>query len=225
MKRAVLTITFIILLGTSNISNVQSQASGDPVAITPDSGYEFEGVAKSRLVWPEGKRQSVELNLTLTQVPTNISRIYVDVVTIDIIGNIEGIEAQVDTATDAPELVLSQTNKTAFVNQTIFPPDLTDEFFINITMLVGTSFNRDPRRFVIRFPDEGTILVDRDKLVPLVNLYGFPPSSFFSKFLPIYAAMILVLLIPGFYYSINKLMRSNRVSTKPDTQEEVMEND
>ncbi len=210
MMKTKLTFIFIILIGTTNITNVQSQVIGDIVSITPDEGFEFKGEAKGKLVWPEGKRQVVELNLTKSLLPNNISRIYIDVITFDIIGNIEGIDAQVDTALNTPEFILSETNQTAYLNQTLFPPDLADQFFINITMLVGTSFNREARIHVIRFPDEGTILVDRDKLVPLVNLYGFPPSSFFSKFLPLYGIIVIVLLIPGFYYSISKLIRSSR---------------
>ncbi|MCE7737619.1 MAG: hypothetical protein GPJ54_22200 [Candidatus Heimdallarchaeota archaeon] len=225
MKKIKLIFIFIVLLGTTNIVNVQSQVIGDIVTITPDEGFELEGQASGKLVWPEGKRQVVELNLTKTLLPTNISRIYVDVITFDIIGNIEGIDAQVDTASTTPEFILSETNQTAYLNQTLFPPDLADQFFINITMLVGTSFNRQVRLHVIRFPDEGTILVDRDKLVPLVNLYGFPPSSFFSKFLPLYAIIVTVLLIPGFYYSISKLLRSSRKAKSSIIDEEENNND
>ena len=208
MKKIILTFIFIVLLGTTNITNVRSQVIGDIVSIIPDEGFKFEGEARGKLVWSEGKRQVVELNLTKSLLPNNISRIYIDVITFDIIGNIEGIEAQIDTVLNTPEFILSETNQTAYLNQTLLPPDLADQFFINITMLVGTSFNREARIHVIRFPDDGTILVDRDKLVPLVNLYGFPPSSFFSKFLPLYAIIVTVLLIPGFYYSISKLLRS-----------------
>lgn len=210
MKKIILTFIFIVLLGTTNIANVGSQVIGDIVSITPDEGFEFKGEARGKLVWPEGKRQVVEINLTKSLLPTNISRIYIDVITFELIGSIEGVNAQVGFASTIPEFILSETNQTAYLNQTLFPPDLADQFFINITMLVGTSFNRENRVHVIRFPDEGTILVDRDKLVPLVNLYGFPPSSFFSKFLPLYAIIVTVLLIPGFYYSISKLLRSSR---------------
>ncbi|MFV2015655.1 MAG: hypothetical protein ACC656_09525 [Candidatus Heimdallarchaeota archaeon] len=213
MRKTQLTFIFIVLLGTTNISDVQSQVTGNVVSIRPDDGFEFEGVASARLVWPEGKRQTVELNLTNTLLPTNISRIF--------IARIEGIETKVAISSTTPGIILSDSNQTAYLNQTMFPPDLADQFYLNISLLVGTSFDRDPRDHVIRFPDKGTILVDRDKLVPLVNLYGFPPSSFFSKFLPIYAMIITVLLIPGFYYSFSKLRRSKRMGSDTEPQEEV----
>jgi hypothetical protein len=198
----------LIVMGSSSfILTGEAQATGDLVRFTPDEGYEITAVARGNLLWPEGKQQIIDLNLTKTQLPTNISRIFIDVIAFEMIASIRGVDTTVDVSSITPEIILSETNQTAFVNETLFPPDLSDNFYLNISLSIRTSSNILLRPHVVRFPDSGTILVDRDRLVPLINLYGFPPSSFFVKFLPIYGIIVIIMVIPGVIYSISRLRK------------------
>jgi hypothetical protein len=208
MRRTIFAITLILISLSGGIFSAEGQVTGDIVAITPDEGYEMTGFAKGKLLWPEGKRQTIELNLTKTLLPNNISRIFIDAIAFEMIAPISGVDTTIDAVTITPSIILSETNQTTYINETLFPPDLADNFYLNISLSIRTSSNILLRAHVIRFPDAGTILVDRDRLVPLVNLYGFPPSSFFVKFLPIYGLIILVMVIPGVIYSATALSKS-----------------
>jgi len=216
-------ILFFVILNSA--FNVDSQVTGDPIIITPDSGYEFSSFAKSKLIWPEGKEQIVELNITLRIIPENISKIYIDVIAFVFIEIVGSTHVAREIVQEVPNIVLSNANTTLLINQSLFPPDRIDNFYLNITMLTGTSFQRTVRGQTFRFPDSGTIFVDRDKLVPLVNLYGFPPSSFFAKFLPLYGLILAIMIIPGVYYSITSLIQKSDRRTKKSTKGDDLTDD
>lgn len=214
MKNKITGLSILLFIVMSSSFNVDAQITGNPIIFSPDDGYEFSSFAKSNLIWPEGKKQIVELNITLKLIPENISIIYIVVIAYIFIEIVGGTHVQRDIVQDVPGLTLSISNTTLLINQTLFPPDRVDNFYLNITMLVGTSRDRTARDQTIRFPDTGTIFVDRDKLVPLVNLYGFPPSSFFAKFLPMYGLILGIMVVPGVYYSITSLMQKSKRNTK-----------
>lgn len=216
--KGIIVLFFIIL---NSVHNVESQATSNPVTIVADDGFEYSAFAKSKLIWPEGAPQNLELNVTLKLIPENISRIYIYVVSYIFVEIFNGIARQIEFDSDTPEIILSNSNKTRILNKTLYPPNRVDNFYLNITMSAGTSFNTLARDRAIRFPDTGTIFIDRDKLVPLVNLYGFPPSSFFAKFLPMYGLILAIMVVPGVYYSVNNLMeRRHRPTNKPNDGED-----
>ncbi len=220
--KGIFIILFIIFNGSYN---VESQATGNPKTIIADDGFEYSAFAKSKLNWPEGAQQVLELNVTLKLIPENISKIYIYVVSYIFVEIFNGIPRQIEFDSDTPEIILSNSNKTVLLNKTLYPPDRVDHFYLNITMSTGTSLNTIARDRSIRFPDTGTIFVDRDKLVPLVNLYGFPPSSFFSKFLPMYGLILAIMVVPGVYYSVNNIRQRGERTTKNETDGDAETND
>ncbi|MHA2249517.1 MAG: hypothetical protein ACXAD7_04095 [Candidatus Kariarchaeaceae archaeon] len=213
-----------------NTTLVIAQSTGTPVEFTPAEGYTYTGVASSTLVWPEGKLQYFTLNLTLGEAPTNTSRIEIPLIAINFIGEINNIEAIVGTESLTPDIKLSNSNRSVLINQSLLPPEIVDFFYFNITLLSRTAGGNltqpQPLPYNMRFPDSGTILVDRDKLVPLINLYGFPPRSFFAKWLPIYGGLLFLLLTPSIFVGISKLVEY-RISynSKEETEEEVETNE
>ncbi len=59
-------------------------------------------------------------------------------------------------------------------------------------------------------------------MAQLINIYGFPPSKFFSKWLPIYGTFLVLLITPAIIVGISKLVRKDqeKVEIKEDNIDE-----
>lgn len=216
-------LLLFLFLTSSNFTRVLSQSIGNPVKINPAIGYEYTTVVSGHLTWPEGKIQYISLNFTLNQIPDNLSKIEIQLITFEFIGKINDADQVIDRPrTQNPEISLTNANSSTYVNQSLEAPSTADNFYLNITLFSRTVGNITQGvliPYAVRFPEEGTILVDRDKLVPLINLYGFPPDTFFTKWLPVYGSLLFILLVPSLVVGISKISQK-RVTVDRSIDEE-----
>ncbi|MCY3411684.1 MAG: hypothetical protein INQ03_08645 [Candidatus Heimdallarchaeota archaeon] len=211
-------LTFLLLPTGQSQSGFVGRAHSFTLA--PD--YSISSFTQAPLTWAEDSNVTVAVNVTLTDLPDQISSVQVDYVEI--------ITYLLDNEEDSgiPERSFPIVPKEKFTEidqETMFligveAPILKDLFYLNITLYVRTLGNitqTQVERYSYRFPEDNTILVSRENdLVPLINLYGFPPRSFFENWLPIYLVVIVIILIPGYLAGISRI--SERMSKKEEIQ-------
>ncbi|MCH8905771.1 MAG: hypothetical protein IH840_01675 [Candidatus Heimdallarchaeota archaeon] len=192
----------------------------------PAEGYLFQAYAIGTTTWNEDETSQIFVNITMNNVPSSLSKIDIQLVGFTQMGDVSGQEVAINTVVDTPSFSLSETNRTLLINQTLNPPDEVDRFFLNISILLRTTGTVDQvevSTYSFRFPDTGTILVSRDRLGQLVQLYGFPPNSFFVAWFPYYFGFLFLMSFPAIIVASDKLLswlREERKKTVTDEEEE-----
>ncbi len=171
-----------------------------------DSGfYQFSARAEAPILWKEGENALFNVSITIENLPKdNISGI-----------TIVAINFILKTSREKRSNLLPESDST-FINQNyknvsetitftkaLNPPSSVDQFIVVVEILAITTGNitqdiNNPGSYSFIFPDDGDILVERPQAAALINLYGFPPTSFILAFLIIAFAIGLPMLIPGF---------------------------
>ncbi|MHA2504589.1 MAG: hypothetical protein ACXAE3_17175 [Candidatus Kariarchaeaceae archaeon] len=199
--RIILALAIIFLLPTSVIAQTQ----GDPVSFNLSDDHTLDAFVTSSLVWEEGVDQLVKINFTMSDFKENNSEIHIQILQIFAIESGGGGELLGQNAT---EKVMTVANSSVEYSDSLQSPRAADRFYLNITFFAfptGGGADETPDRYSFRFPEDSTIIVQRDNLVPVVNLYGFPPQSYFRFWLPIYGGFLVALLSPGIIFGFSKL--------------------
>jgi len=204
-----LILLLILILPTS------AQSQSDTITFQLSDDHEMEAVLSSNLVWEDGSTQTLVLNLTMSDFRVNNSEIIVQV--IQIIAFEEGGQGEL-LVQNTTEQKMKVNSRTVSYNELVNPPLGTDRFYLNVSIFAypsGGGADEITEQYSFRFPEVDTIIVQRDNLVPLVDLYGLPPPSYFQFWLPIYAVFIFSLLLPSIVYgvyNINERRDRNSVS-------------
>lgn len=223
-----LSVIVLSLLITSPILDASAQKLEGPVDFKLGTTHEMEIYTSSTLVWQEGKNELVTLNMTMTNYPTNVSTIEIQFVQIFSVEDTANAvpQAQVSNTT---KISLSVTNSSYELDQMV-PPPTVDRFYLNITFSaapIGGNASQTYKLYSYRFPATDTIIIERDNLVPVINLYGFPPGSFFSNWLPIYGFMLFIMSVPAVIYGVSLVQekRSSGKNGEKDSEDEESEGD
>ena len=214
-KKHLSSLILLVIIYTS-IYSVQGQNLY--LGITHDfnmgPNYDFSTFAQAPLIWDENSNQTLFLNITINSLPDNISSIEINAITYVIYGtDTDEDGVYLAFSSDTPQQSLNTIGEEIQLEQTFIPTALADTFFINITILARTKGNvteGENNPYSFRFPQQDTIFIDRENnLVPLINLYGFPPSSFFAKWIPIYLSAIFIMAIPSLIAGVS-ILRDRR---------------
>lgn len=229
MDRKYLSSLIVLVLIFTSIYSVQGQNLY--LGITHDfnmgPNYDFSAFAQAPLIWNENSNQTLYLNLTINTLPDNISSIEVNAITFVIFStdnDEDGVQIQGGFSSQTPQQSFNTIGEEVQLQQTFLPTALADTFFINITILARTRGNTtegENNPYSFRFPQQTTILIDRENnLVPLINLYGFPPSSFFEKWMPIYLSVIFIMAIPSMIVGVSILRDRQKLKKIGGTENE-----
>ena len=212
----ILSLLLIILIFSS--FSTSGLTTGAVKVFQPHIDYEFTGQASGQVTWADKSIQYVNLNITATKTPNNISRIYIDVVRMDLVGLVNGVETPTYGYQNATQAILSTTNNTLIVNASITTPTIFDRFYVKITITARSDGNITRDDYTMRFPDSTGIVVQKNNVVPLIDLYGFPPNVFFNRFLPIYVILLFIVAIPGITFA--SIRTKQKLGRKSDQKEE-----
>lgn len=216
--KILLAISTLFIL--SNPTAAQNSFIGTMHTFTMAPGYEMKSYAEAPLIWPSNSIQTIRINVTLSQIPDDISGIVIDALTFSVFtaDNDEDVGTQVNYQTQVPQEEINVLDQELSFIESISTPVRGDKFYINITLFARTTGNRtqgESSTYSYRFPVGETIIVSRiDDKVPLINLYGFPPESFFAKWMPIYLIILFITLSPAYvsaYYRIRDRLSKKEV--------------
>lgn len=223
-------ILVLSLLILPTFVNSQNNILEDPpVTFNLYPNYSMKVQATGDLIWNDGTNSTVKLAFQASNLPNdNVSSIEISLLSftyVMVTNNNDKKGTAVDFSSTVYERSLTNVSESINLNKTLTTPTIPDLFFLNITIYartVGNFTQGQALTYVLRFPQNTAILVNRQQVVaPLINLYGFPPSSFFQKWIPIYLIMSAILLIPAFiYYGDKVITKIKSRSSSPNTTTE-----
>ncbi|RMG31054.1 MAG: hypothetical protein D6732_15195 [Methanobacteriota archaeon] len=203
--------------------------------LDPQGFYQMSAQASAPLVWPEDGLNEVNLTITIENLPNdNISGITIFAVNF-ILQFDRKNESQVLPESD--NVIINQNYKNVSdqitISRTFDSPKLTDQFVIKIEILAITTGNltqdiNNPPAYSFFFPEEpASIFVERSQARALINLYGFPPTSFMLNFGFLLFGMATPMLIPllvtlGYFVKDKKDERNKKQGNE---QPEVLSSD
>lgn len=224
MLRITKILVIVVLLFTT-ISSAQVR----PGSVEFDVGdlHSMIAFAEAPLSWDENDVELVNVTISLEDFPTNDSSIQIRLIQFFTVEDTPGAFPE-SQSVNTTEFEVTPQNRTIFVSQFLEPPASADRFYINITITaypVGGGAVQDRENYSFRFPEDDTIFVSRDNLVPVVNLYGFPPGSYFRSWMPVYLTVLVLfstpVLVTG-YYRLSEVVRNRRQETE---EEETTKNE
>lgn len=212
--RAKVVLLLLVLILSQDLAMAQTEFIGDKHNFTLAPDYEMTAFAIAPLTWSASSNETVKVNVTLIKLPNEISSIEIQIITIRkfIVQNNEDTGTQEDFSSIVPQREIDTVGDELQFEKSVNTPILGDLFYLNITIYAITKGNTtqvDAKSYSFRFPEGNTILVNReDNLVPLINLYGFPPASFFQNWIPLYIVIIIFVLSPAYisgFYKVKDL--------------------
>lgn len=202
-KKSLGALLLIPILLSSSIS-ITAFVTPDKTFIADDNNlYEFTAKIDAPLSWLEDERYVVEVNITLTKSPDNGSGLRVIYIIFTLSGDVGGSETPLNESDflSVNEEIRVKNEEQSY-QKALRTPSLVDNFNLNVTIgavVTGNDTSQDPanpRKYTYLFTED--LSVDRQRAQGLVDLYGFPPGSFFFGWLPIVGVFTLVILTPTF---------------------------
>jgi hypothetical protein len=192
-----LTCLTMILLISSNAVFAQLVDQTTTFQISPQ--HELSIIPSGSLTWNEDSSNTLTFNLTMSDYEFNNSEIKIITIVFIIID--EPSNQPITQIRNSTQISLTQYSNLIQYTPSFVTPVETDRFFVNVTLLAipsGGGVDETQNFYSFRFPQESSIIVQRDNIVPAINLYGFPQGSFFANWLPFYFTSIFILISPIF---------------------------
>jgi hypothetical protein len=165
--------------------------------------YKFNFNLDAPLQWTEGSVYAVKVNFTVLELPDEVSGIRIIFIEFLHIGAIGGSSQLLDSSELLPvDQQYRNVDEVHTFEKVMRTPSIVDNFNLNVSIAAVTTGNdtsqdpNNPRKYTYQFPE--LIQVNRVGARGLVDLYGFPPGSFFFKWLPIVGSFSLAILTPTF---------------------------
>ena len=193
-----------------NITSVKA-ATNNYFLELPD-GTNVTAQVTSSLSW-NTQQNNVSVNFHLVEFGQNSSYVLFELINYKIILEEENITKPI-YLDSYPYINSTEPNFTHEVE--LSTPDEADDFLIEITIWMTNSSNLlelGPEYFQsysIIFPQNGAIIVDREQLFPLIDLYGFPERSAFLSWFLIYLIVLTFMSSPAMVLGGKRLYLFNK---------------
>ncbi len=202
--------------------------------LDPQGFYQMSAQAESSLIWPENALNEVNVTITVENLPDdNISGI--TIVAINLILQLDRNNESNPINVESKLFNENMKNETEQLHYSVLidSPTVTDQFVIKIEILAITTGNitqdiNDPPAYSFFFPDEpNSIFVERNQAKALINLYGFPPTSYMLMFGAMFLALASPMVIPAvitFGYLLKDKLDERRKRHEPaveDTESKI----
>ena len=205
-------ILIILFTGITLISPVKGMTTVSDVK-TIDEQFKVKVTIKAETRWPDGKDQPINISITSVEMPTNTSsRIVISFINVQVMQGTTIIDYKAQTK----KYSLNTINDTISTVITLSPP-VVDSFHLNITIIGNTEIagTQSPQyKIDVRFPKEGSIIVLREELKPLVQLYGFPDANSFWLWFRIFLVPLTIIVLEigfvGGYVGFKKIRRGKK---------------
>ncbi len=182
-----------ILLMSFMLSPVSAASTVSEIK-TIDEVFKIQVNITAETSWPEGQDQPINITIKSVQMPENTtSRIVISFINVQIMQADQVIDYKAQTKTYS----LNSENETVSTVIELSPP-VVDSFHLNVTIIGNTEIGgtQSPQfKIDVSFPKEGSIIVLREELKPLIQLYGFPDATSFWMWFRIFLVPLTVIMI------------------------------
>lgn len=172
--------------------------------LDPNGYYQMTAQAEAPLIWPENSQSEINVSITIDNVPNdNVSGI--TIVAINYFLQLSRDDNESVLPESLPKVYnqnIKNESETITFSELFDAPTLANEFVVRIELLAITTGNltqdiNNPPSYTFFFPDSGSIFVERSQAQALINLYGFPPTSYMLVFGAIMLGLSSPMLIPA----------------------------
>ncbi|MHA1911877.1 MAG: hypothetical protein ACTSYA_09295 [Candidatus Kariarchaeaceae archaeon] len=201
---------FATLLFSPNIISVK--AATDSYLIELPDGTNVTVQATSSLSW-NTQSNNVTINIHLVEFGTNSSYVIFELINYKIILANENLTNPYPL-TSYPYINSTETDYSHEVE--LITPDGADDFLIEITIRMTNSSHLIDlgseyfQSYSIIFPEDGAIIVDREQIFPLIDLYGFPERSAFLSWFLVYFVVLTFMSSPALLLGGKRLYLLNK---------------
>lgn len=206
MKRQLVTVLLIFSIAM-NAQNTTGLV-GEKISFIADDNslYKFSAQIDAPLLWQESGSQVVTVNISVDSTPDLASAILFEYITFEILDLSNNVQPESEFLSVQEEI---SNNVTQSYQKFIRSPTLVDTFKLNVTIAAITRGNdssqdpNNPRQYNILFGEK--LSVQRSQAQALIDLYGFPPTSYFQKWMIIVLPLSGIILLPSFVAGLVKL--------------------
>ncbi|MDH5403834.1 MAG: hypothetical protein OEZ01_11825 [Candidatus Heimdallarchaeota archaeon] len=209
--------------------NVGAQGLVQDYNLTITEDHDLKVKITSQDLWDESGTGEIRISFNLTRYPTNTSIYRIHLLVVALIDDAATSIAPITQRSNSSQDGIDVESDSILLFTELFETPNVDRFYFNITFygraIGGNNSETETNLHSIRYPQDGPIIVVRDNIIPRINLYGFPPFSFFQRWLPFYGIFILMICSPGIIYGVNKYMHSKRSKMESKGDDEVVINE
>ncbi len=206
-------ILLVLFFGTINLSKGVAAPTTQTYIKDFEDGFQLEIQVTGELQWPEQESQAINVTVVAHEMPLDVAaRIFITLISIQIIQGNQAIDLKAATINKALDAINQSITETITLN----PPPI-DSFHLNITVIGTTEIggNQSPQKqVVVQFPKEGSIIVLREELKPLIQLYGFPDRTSFWLWFRIFLVPVGIIALQfgfvGTYFGVKKMRRKRK---------------
>ncbi len=203
----------LLFFGAMNISLGAAAPATQTYIEDFDDGFQLKIQVTGELQWPEQEPQPINVTIIAHEMPLDVAaRIFITLISIQVIQGDQAIDLKASTINKALDAINQSITETITLN----PPPV-DSFHLNVTVIGSTELggNQSPQKqVVVQFPKEGSIIVLREELKPLIQLYGFPDRTSFWLWFRIFLVPLGIIALQfGFvatYVGLNKMRRKQK---------------
>ncbi len=203
----------ILIITTISLSNGVAAPTTQTYVEDFEEGFKLEIQVTGELQWPEQESQNINVTVIAHEMPLDVAaRIFITLISIQVIQGNQPIDLKATTVNKALDAINQSITETI----TLDPPPI-DSFHLNVTIIGSTEIggNQSPQKqVVVQFPKEGSIIVLREELKPLIQLYGFPDRTSFWLWFRIFLVPLGIVTLQfgfvGAYLVINKTRRKQK---------------
>lgn len=196
----------ILILGGYFVYDITAQ---DSVYTSPkstlvlDSNTNFTVQSAAALTWNLNQRENLSIEVEATGLPSGEN---ISIVTISIYYNIPDDPHKKYQVSIVPKNNFTELHQVQTFNTSLFAPDETTEFNITIEIVAFSTSIPENQFFETEFPgDVEYIEVKEDRVLPIINLPGFPDAQTFSRWIFIFAIAFILIAMPTFFAASFKI--------------------
>ncbi len=198
------------LFFTPNMTSVKAATSSYFIEL-PD-GTNVTVQASSSLSW-NTQKNNISVNIHLVEFSSSSSYVIFELINYKLLLGGENL-TNPHPLTNYPYINSTEPDYSHEVE--LNTPDNADDFFIEITIrMTNSSHLLDLgseyfQSYSIIFPQNGAIVVDREQLFPLIDLYGFPERAAFMSWFLVYFLVLTFMSSPALVLGGKRLYLLNK---------------
>ena len=199
--KIVLPVLLVVLLCFQGVTRTQVQAArtvNGSAVFEIDDGFKIKAVGSAPGEWDEKNKFNVSIVIELLESPKNVTESSITIQLVSYSMESQGLGI-FRTNVDNVGETLAVIGDKVFSSYAFDAPKETDSFHFNITIVLiweKDQVTSESETYSFLIPQEGSIIVSREQIAPLIELYGFPDKAAFFSWMRIYLAWMSIMVLP-----------------------------
>ncbi|MBY9001593.1 MAG: hypothetical protein KGD64_11790 [Candidatus Heimdallarchaeota archaeon] len=222
-KKYTFILIFILtnMIASSHLNNVslgqESVYTSPKITLEINEETNFTVYSTAPLTWELNDYQNFTIYVNSTGIPLGDN---ITLVSISIYYNIPNDPHRQQARILTPQVNLTGVNQQYESISALRPPSDADEFNITIEIVAQSTSVPDNQLFETQFPgDETYIDIQKDLVLPVINLPGFPNIETFTRWIFIFCVAFVIISLPAIFvasFKIQEAVKTGKMGKKKD---------